>query len=396
MLQSGPKHLWLVLAAIFLLCGCGNNSTMSSPASPTPSSPTPQAVTAQFSYPSDGATNVDPFHAFTWEAISGADGYTVHIGTFPGGKDIYSSDQVTSEVTSVFVSGILPSQKYYARLWTVQGQNWTYVDTVFQTGATTVNYSSADLFTTVKKLTGDVRTSAPLTNIPVSGSPLAAEVALRGRYSASCVDFANTLLQQLAQNKIFGRKQTITLLGNSIVSHTTSEYFDPNTSHWTVADATFGLVYYDAAKGIGKSAGELSDIVARMTWSEVPFVLVTSNGQLYANAYYLDPITLYFFVLPAGGGVSGDLPTSPLPYLDLVPPSQYGMQGFYVFNVPANAENVTLVNPPGTKTSVTGTFSLDPLDGTSWSSAFTLNDGWQLNGSSSSMVQAYTFRRFLF
>lgn len=356
-------------------------------------------IQALFSYPSDGGSGVDPFQPFMWSGVPGAAGYFIYIGTSPGGKDVYTSDQLPASATSRLVWGLLPNRQYYARLWTLKNNTWYYNDISFQTAAPPAPLSQSQLYATVQQLTASVRESGDATtDIPTAGSPLAAEVALWQRQSATCVDYANTLLQLLAQNHIYGRRQTVTLVGNYGVSHTTAEYYDPNTNEWIVADPTFGIVFYDEQTQTGKSAAALSDIVQRQAWNEVPYKFATSSGSYYANTEFMDPITLYLYVQPQGGNLSGDLPVSPLPYLNLVPASQYGTQGFYVFSIPDGTSGLTLVDPAGqySVSSFSRNLNLTQEDGTSWSTAFTLNDGWQIQGASSSGVQVYTFRRFLF
>jgi len=77
------------------------------------------------------------------------------------------------------------------------------------------------------------------TNYPVSGTPLATEVANAGEQGADCVDYAKTLISLLAQQRITARRRDVTFNGESLngqayygSSHTMTEYWDPFLNQW--------------------------------------------------------------------------------------------------------------------------------------------------------------------
>jgi hypothetical protein len=74
------------------------------------------AATAYVIFPANGATNVDPYLTISWNSVTGAQSYSVNIGTAPGGSDVFSSGAVTS--TSLYVPGLKPNTTYYATLLT--------------------------------------------------------------------------------------------------------------------------------------------------------------------------------------------------------------------------------------------------------------------------------------
>jgi hypothetical protein len=77
---------------------------------------TTAAGTAFVTFPGNGATNVDPYLTMTWNAVTGAQSYSVSIGTTPGGSNVYQSGPVT--VTSLLIPGLQSNSTYYVTLVT--------------------------------------------------------------------------------------------------------------------------------------------------------------------------------------------------------------------------------------------------------------------------------------
>ncbi len=91
-----------------------------------------QVVTAALSYPGNGFPDVPLDVTAEWNAVSGADRYTLAIGTSAGANDVFQSGELTA--TSVAVSGLPAGTQVYARLGTRHGGVWRYVDSTFTTG----------------------------------------------------------------------------------------------------------------------------------------------------------------------------------------------------------------------------------------------------------------------
>jgi len=248
----------------------------------------------------------------------------------------------------------------------------------------------------VDQLTATVRLSAdPSTNVPVPGSALAAEVALRHRSSADCTDYAYTLSGLLQQQHIYSRIVTLTLDGTYSEGHTIVEYYDPYLQEWSVADATFGVVYFDDSAQSGQSAAELNQYVVYESWDLIKPKFVTSNGDSYMTNYYLDPITLYLNVVPQGSTPLESVKHDPKQFLLPFSPGSANPHGYYLFGFGSSSESLQLNNPAGPYTPNSGTITVDAEDTTTWSSAYTLNDNWSIV-SAPADSQAYTFRRVLF
>src|SRR3989442_3852429 len=54
----------------------------------------PPSGAAQLITPAPGASGVDPFQAFTWNSVLGAQVYYIYVGTSPGQTDIYNSSEI--------------------------------------------------------------------------------------------------------------------------------------------------------------------------------------------------------------------------------------------------------------------------------------------------------------
>lgn len=92
-------------------------------------------------YPLNGATNVDPYKAFTWQGGNHANGSTLIVGTSPGASNLFNSGTIQDTQTippalsggTLLVPGLQPNTTYYARLTGPPGSN-TPTDISFTTG----------------------------------------------------------------------------------------------------------------------------------------------------------------------------------------------------------------------------------------------------------------------
>ncbi len=92
-------------------------------------------------YPLNGATNVDPYKAFTWQGGNNTNGSTLVVGTSPGASNVFNSGTIQDTETipaalsggTLQVAGLQPNTAYYARLTGPAGSN-TPTDVSFTTG----------------------------------------------------------------------------------------------------------------------------------------------------------------------------------------------------------------------------------------------------------------------
>jgi len=334
-----------------------------------------------------------PFTPFQWKPVSSATGYYLQVGTAPGLQDVFAVGELPPNITSWTVDNLLPGL-YYTRLYTHSAAGWGYRDLVFYTLAQPIPFDQSTLYATVGQLTASVRLSADAsTNEAVPGSPLAAELAERNRTRADCTDYSYTLSGLLQQQHIYSRIVVITL--NQTVGHTIVEYYDPFWNKWSVADATFGVVYFDDGLQRGQSAAELNQYVDSESWDLIKPKFVTPNGDSYMTNYYMDPITLYLNLVPQGSTEADSVIHDPRQFLLLFSPNSANPHGYYLFEFGAINESLELNNPPGPFTPSSGVISVPAEDSTMWSAPYTLNDGWSVV-SASSDSEAYTFRRVMF
>jgi hypothetical protein len=350
------------------------------------------SLASSFLTPADGDTGVDPFATITWTPVSAAS-YELHIGTTPGAWDIYDSGQTTA--TSITPSGLGYAKQYYARLWVNQNNQWSSNDIRFQTEAQDLDPNLAQressFYDQVRQATANVRLMADLSNMPLPDTMLATYLQSVGRPQAVCSDFAAVLVSQLDQLGVNARLRGLTLTGTSFESHTTVEFYDPFVDKWSMADATFGFLLTDTATGVILSVEELSARANKGQFSLVTPVYLTQYGNYYAAHYYLDPISLYANALsPTTSKVSfGPQPNSAEPFLnDLDLANSSGQPSKYLVKFQNPTDSIIFQNGP---TAVT----LSPSNGTQWSGAIQLQEGWTVQ-SNSPGVQLFTFKRFVF
>jgi hypothetical protein len=90
------------------------------------------SVIAQLIYPTNGATNVDPWNPFSWTAVTGATSYGLIVGTSSGASDVYVSPALTT--TSLTVPGLKQNTAYFVQLSTTSASGTRSVSTSFTTG----------------------------------------------------------------------------------------------------------------------------------------------------------------------------------------------------------------------------------------------------------------------
>ncbi|MGH9077299.1 MAG: hypothetical protein ACRDY0_07585 [Acidimicrobiales bacterium] len=115
---------------------------------------------AVFTYPTDGATNVESTQPFTWNAAAAAQGYYVTVGTTVGGYDLVNSGTLASSQTSLDVGALPTGQTLHARVYTEEnGTFQRYQDISFTTDAT----RAEGLFTNPTAGETGVTAAAPFT-----------------------------------------------------------------------------------------------------------------------------------------------------------------------------------------------------------------------------------------
>jgi len=249
---------------------------------------------------------------------------------------------------------------------------------------------SANLSSTVQQLTGNVRLMTQgTTSVPTPGTLLAQVAAQDGVVgSVFCRQFAETLVMLLTGQHISARTRTMSFDGNSQESHVTAEYYDPGLAKWVVADADFGVVYWNASTSSGMSMEDISAAVAAQNWSYLQgFVTyATTNGSLYAHNYYMDPILLYLNPTPAGqGNIQLPLPNSPEPFFTVHADTDIGNHDLWVFSFANQTDRVML----------SGGTQLGPVPGTIYSQAIWLSTGWSIT-SRPSGLRILTINRYLY
>lgn len=99
------------------------------------------AVTgATFTYPANGATNVDTATPFAWTLVSGVQAYTLWVGTTQGASDLVNTAE--TQTTSWQVPPLPGGTQLWARIWTQASGAWSYQDVSFTALPLTKTYLS--------------------------------------------------------------------------------------------------------------------------------------------------------------------------------------------------------------------------------------------------------------
>jgi hypothetical protein len=378
-------HVTLVVCVIALQVGCMDGRTQVAAAS---LNPRVDARAAALLYPTAGAL-IDPFVPFTWRPAAVADGYFLLVGSSPGLYDVAGAGMLPSNVLSWPIDNLLPGRTYYARLVTVVKGEWVaYEDVSFQAAAQPAPDRDS-FYATVDAAVASVRLSDPSSNIPVPGSTLANEVTQRHRGFVDCTDFANALVSVFQTDHIYSRVVSLTFTGTGY--HTLTEYYDPFQQVWTVADATFGVVYFDDETQLGQSAAQLTPLVLAESWNLIHPKFVTPNKDEYMRAYYLDPIICFENVVKQGDPIVQVVANDPEQFL--IPVSGgHNESGEHVFEFSSPEETITVQYLTATGLH---TVKVAPLAPTLWSTPMWLTSGWALVDGAPD-VKIFTFRRVMF
>ncbi len=335
---------------------------------------------------SNGAINVDPFAAFTWNPIVDAQNYYVKIGTQPSVIDTMNSGTLSASITSVLPQGMIGGQTYYATLSTMKAGVWYSVVTSFTTAVQPMPSNINTYHSSILGLINQVRTmTVGITNTPSPGTLLAQYVAADNRTQAFCTEFAETLEQLLLTNRISARIRHSVFDGTSTESHTFNEYYDLYANQWVLVDSDFGAMYTNT------TLEQLSAYVVARNWTAISGVIVyaTSYGDQVFTNYYMDPILLFLNPLPnANGTVTLPLVNSPAPYFQTHTSSVIGIAGLYIFSFENQSDSLTLMNP-------TTAVQLTPQNGTIYSISIILKTGWSAT-SMPAGAQILTIPRVMF
>ena len=102
---------------------------------------TAAATLATIITPANGATNVSPGTAFTWNQVSDAQAYYIWIGSQKGLSDVWNSGTISVNLNTITppVGKLQGNTNYFLRMWTEINGVFTshYVDTTFSTSAGT-------------------------------------------------------------------------------------------------------------------------------------------------------------------------------------------------------------------------------------------------------------------
>jgi hypothetical protein len=344
--------------------------------------------------PQNGSTGVSQFQLFQWNTVSDALSYALIISpTNYGVYDLYSDD-LAPTVSSRYPWGLQPNTYYYARMCTDKVSGWTCVNTNFTTGPAGQLPNRQAFYQNVQAFTSQVRLMTEgMSNVATPGTPLYQEMLdhMKNPNRVDCGYYTITLLDLMTQNQIMGRRRDMTLDATAD-GHVVAEYWDPFNNQWQVADATFGLIYFDRSSEVGQGAEKINSLLLANNLSMIMPLFVTNNGSRYMTNYYLDPITMYNNVLPFGDTIDTVytyMPNSPLPFMNQSSLAVQGTAGTFAFQFAHQSDQIT-INNAGT------IVNISPQNSYGWAPGTTLSTGWFIASQIPQGMNVYTYKRVLF
>lgn len=374
----------LVMAVITSACGAGALGRL-----PV------ETESAQLKTPRNGAIGVGQFEKFTWNQTPDALLYLLIVSpTNYGTLDMYN-EPLAPSVSSRYVWGLLPDKYYYVQLCTEKASGWVCSNSNFSTGPAGSLPDRQVFYQTVQNLTAQVRLMTQgMTNQATPDTPLYQEMLdhQQDPNNVNCTYYAITLLDLMTPSQILGRYRSLSLDG--VETHAVAEYWDPFNTNWVVADATFGLVYFDPNSQWGQGAEDLNALLLAGNLSAITPLFVTDNGSAYLTNYYMDPITLFNNPYPFGDNEEVSLfnnyvPNSPLPFLNASSLATEGTWGIYVFRFANQAGSIT-INNAGSLVTVA------PKNTYGWATAILLLNGWSVTSQVPRDMNVYTFKTIMF
>ncbi|HVU47803.1 MAG TPA: hypothetical protein VHD85_16850, partial [Terracidiphilus sp.] len=351
---------------------------------------------AYLTFPANGATNVNPFKPFTWTAVPSVQVYLLLVSPTGYSKwDNFASD-FASTVTSGYVWALQPNTSYYATLCTQSNSGLVCSKSNFTTAEAQEPPSENTFYSNIESLTGQVRLMAPSPgNVPQAGSYLYQSMLDHNHphtnYGASCGDFAIALAALLTENGVLARVRQSTLDGADV--HVITEFWDMFNQKWQIADATFGVVYFDPNAGIGQGVEDVSSLLTSGNTSGITPIWVTSHGSSYMTGYYMDPISYYNNPYPYGNSeeeqlVYDNVPNSPLPLLNpFILGQSNSVSSAYMFYFANPGDQVT-INNAGTS------LTIKPTSAAGWAQTYFLYSGWSIVSPIPSGMQIFTPKGF--
>src|SRR5262249_55624048 len=156
------------------------------------------------------------------------------------------------------------------------------------------------------------RLMADDSGMPIPGTALYDVVTQYGGTYATCEEYAMTLLEQLAANKIRNAKPArVAFLDNGYDSHALVQVYSAAQEEWVLLDPTFDLVPKRTSDGLIATLADMNAAALAKSWSNITYTFLSATaGDAYAEGYYLDYPTLFLNIL----GVSPSQPDI-TPYL---------------------------------------------------------------------------------
>jgi hypothetical protein len=283
----------------------------------------------------------DARDAFRWSTVPLAASYRLRIGTSAGAGDLHDSGSIRTPRR--LVDGLPANVRLYGSL-----------DTEFLDGSTateefefTVLQADIDFdsrWTHAMWATAEVRGMAEINNIPQPNSILIDAGRIYSRESAvSCTDYAQALLELLADLNSGLDSRPLGVCLNEFECHKLVEVFHPALNKWVLLDPTFGLVAKRASDGAWASAMDMFEALSAQDFSAIEYLTLTPSGTMFADRYYLDYPLLFgrVYETDSWSAALGKVETAE-PFFEVVPSPAVSQWGYYAVRCLGNRSTVSI------------------------------------------------------
>jgi hypothetical protein len=278
-----------------------------------PSTSNTDAIAAM-TYPSNGSVNINAGLPFQWSTTPSAQAYWLAIGSMPGGHDVADSGPIS--VPRYFASNLPTGVTLYGQLFVEDSSgNWQLAqDFTFSAASNTI--ANSTVVQTALWAVNYVRQMANDSNIPYPGTVL--EDVIYPRTNAVCSDYAAALVDVMVDMNVplSFRTLEVEFDANIYDGHTLVEMYNPDQSQWMLLDPTFDLTAKRASDGLYATAEDINAATLSMSWSQIDYVFLGSQGDYFAVDYYLDYPLLYLNVYHQGTYPTLGQGPSVLPYYE--------------------------------------------------------------------------------
>lgn len=286
-------------------------------------------------YPTDGDQSVDLSKPFSWSRIPWATLYRLHLGTSPGGNDLFDSGQIW--VTRVFLPPLPTGTPIYGTLGAQIGGTW--MERSFTIQVTSTAPPSWDVVNeNLEWASAYIRSLCSKSNHPHGWIVFWDNLLSNSLGSVNCQMYSVRLKGTIEQMLIPVNTDIIHVAFaiNGIDGHTLLQAWNPSRNLWELLDPTFAIRPIDPGTSLPVTAEWMRTLSQSQNWSSFAYRALLPSSSNYLQTYYLDYPLLFLNIEENDILPTPSLATSILPYLQSIPAPLQDSPGNYIVGFSGN------------------------------------------------------------